>query len=374
MITVRDVLDVIDAHWRRGEAVALAIVVSTFNSAPRPAGATMVVCRDHPPMGSVSGGCVEGAAHESALDTLETGVPTLQRYGIGDDNAFSVGLTCGGIIDIWTQELSPATFPEFDSVMEDVRLDRPVAIATIVEHPDAALLGRRAVIRPGRDSRLDLGSELLDHVVYTEALGLIATGTTSTVTCGPEGERIGTSARIFISTFAPRPRLLLFGAVDFSAALSHVGRFLGFAVTVCDARGVFAVRSRFPDADEVVVDWPHRYLAAENEAGRIDKRTMIVVLTHDPKFDVPLLEAALRLDIVYVGAMGSRRTHHDRHLRLKEAGLDDDELARLSSPIGLDLGARTSEETAISIAAELVARRWGGSGAPLTGSTSSIHR
>jgi xanthine dehydrogenase accessory factor len=181
--------------------------------------------------------------------------------------------------------------------------------------------------------------------------------------------------RVFVWAFAPKPRMLVFGAIDFAAAVARVGSFLGYHVTVCDARPVFATRTRFPDADEVVVDWPHRYLAAEVEAGRIDPRTVLAVLTHDPKFDVPLLEVALRLpQVAYVGAMGSRRTHDDRLARLREAGLTDDELARLHSPIGLDLGARTPEETAISIAAEIVAGRWGGSGEPLAATSGRIHR
>jgi xanthine dehydrogenase accessory factor len=180
--------------------------------------------------------------------------------------------------------------------------------------------------------------------------------------------------RVFVSSFAPKPRMLVFGAIDFAAAVARVGAFLGYQVTVCDARPVFATRSRFPDADEVVVDWPHRYLAAEAEAGRIDGRTVLAVLTHDPKFDVPLLEVALRLpEVAYVGAMGSRRTHDDRLRRLREAGLTDAELARLSSPIGLDLGARTPEETAVSIAAEIVALRWGGDGNRLSAREGPIH-
>jgi xanthine dehydrogenase accessory factor len=180
--------------------------------------------------------------------------------------------------------------------------------------------------------------------------------------------------RVFVWAFAPKPRMLVFGAIDFAAAVARVGSFLGYHVTVCDARPVFATASRFPEADEVVVDWPHRYLQAEVEGGRVDRRTVITVLTHDPKFDVPVLEQALRLpQVAYVGAMGSRRTHDDRMARLKEAGLTDDELARLSSPIGLDLGARTPEETAISIAAEIIAGQWGGSGEPLGATEGRIH-
>ena len=194
-------------------------------------------------------------------------------------------------------------------------------------------------------------------------MGLLAAGHNATLTYGPDGERRGEGMRVFVWAFAPKPRLLVFGAIDFAAAVARVGAFLGYHVTVCDARPVFATNSRFPEADEVVVDWPHRYLTAEHEAGRIDPRTVVTVLTHDPKFDVPLLEVALRLpEVAYVGAMGSRRTHDDRLARLREAGLTEEELARLSSPIGLDLGARTPEETAISIAAEIIAGRWGGSG------------
>jgi xanthine dehydrogenase accessory factor len=168
--------------------------------------------------------------------------------------------------------------------------------------------------------------------------------------------------------------MLVFGAIDFAAAVAHVGKFLGYQVTVCDARPVFATASRFPSADEVVVTWPHRYLAGEVEAGRVDERTVLCVLTHDPKFDVPLLEVALRLPAVaYIGAMGSRRTHHDRLERLRAAGLTEEELARLSSPIGLDLGARTPEETAISIAAEIIALQWGGRGDRLATLDGPIH-
>jgi xanthine dehydrogenase accessory factor len=180
--------------------------------------------------------------------------------------------------------------------------------------------------------------------------------------------------RVFVWAFAPAPRMLVFGAIDFAAAVARVGDFLGYHVTVCDARPVFATNTRFPHADEVVVSWPHKYLKAEVDAGRVDRRTVICVLTHDPKFDVPVLEVALRLpEVAYIGAMGSRRTHEDRLARLREAGLTDDEVARLSSPIGLDLGARTPEETAVSIAAEIIAGRWGGTGDRLSATDGRIH-
>src|SRR6266516_2968908 len=200
-----------------------------------------------------------------------------------------------------------------------------------------------------------LGSSRLDAAVDDDVRGMLAQGLTGIRRYGEHGERRGDELSVFVNSFAPAPRMLVFGAIDFAAAVARVGKFLGYHVTVCDARKVFATASRFPDADEVVVDWPHRFLAATD----VDARTVICVLTHDPKFDVPLLEVALRTPAGYIGAMGSRRTHDDRLARLREVGLTEDELARLRSPIGLDLGARTPEETAVSIAAELIQLRWG---------------
>lgn len=326
-------------------------------------------------VGSVSGGCVEGAVYELAQDVVASGSPVLQRYGVSDEDAFTVGLTCGGILDIFVEKVSRETFPELGSVAEDIAEGRPVAVATVIAHPNAALIGHRLVIRPeGAAIGGSLGSQRADDAVLDDARGLLAAGRTETLTYGPDGERRGEGMRVFVASYAPRPRMLVFGAIDFAAAVARVGSFLGYAVTVCDARPVFATASRFPGADEVVVTWPHKYLAAEVEAGRIDGRTVICVLTHDPKFDVPVLEIALRLpDVAYVGAMGSRRTHEDRTRRLREAGITDHELARLSSPIGLDLGARTPEETAVSIAAEIIALQWGGRGDRLQDLTGTIH-
>jgi xanthine dehydrogenase accessory factor len=198
---------------------------------------------------------------------------------------------------------------------------------------------------------------------------MLAQGLTGIRRYGAQGERRGDELSVFVNSFAPPPKMLVFGAIDFAAAVARVGKFLGYQVTVCDARRVFATASRFPDADEVVVDWPHRFLAGAD----VDARTVICVLTHDPKFDVPLLEVALRTPAGYIGAMGSRRTHDDRLARLREVGLTEQELSRLRSPIGLDLGARTPEETAVSIAAELIQLRWGGTGQPLTATEGRIH-
>jgi xanthine dehydrogenase accessory factor len=277
---------------------------------------------------------------------------------------------------VFVEKVSQESFPELADIAADIQAGRPVAVATVVEHPDAARIGMRMIIRPAEDSPIigSLGDSRADAAVADDVRGLLAAGKTELLTYGPEGQRRGEGMRVFAASYAPPPRMLVFGAIDFAAAVARLGSFLGYRVTVCDARPVFATRTRFPDAHEVVVDWPHRFLAGEVEAGRIDTRTVICVLTHDPRFDVPVLEIALRLPQVgYIGAMGSRKTHEERLQRLREAGLTDFELERLSSPIGLDLGARTPEETAVSIAAEIVGQRWGGHGSRLTELSGRIH-
>src|ERR1700756_5529464 len=359
--------------WHAGDTAGLGTVVRTFRSAPRPPGAAMVVAPDGSVSGSVSGGCVEGAVYELATEVAHTGTPRLERYGVSDDDAFAVGLTCGGIIDVFVESMSQATFPELGAVADDIGDGSAVAVATVIAHPDAQWVGRRLVVRPDAVAG-SLGSERADAAVTDDARGLLAVGRSEVLEYGPDGQRLGEGMEVFVSSYAPRPRMLVFGAVDFAAALARQGSLLGYRVTVCDARPVFAPPARFPTAEHVVVDWPHRYLAAEAQAGAIDQTTGICVLTHDPKFDVPALEVALRLPkIGYVGAMGSRRTHEDRMDRLRAAGLTDAELGRFSTPIGLDLGARTPEETAVSIAADIIANRWGGGGRPLTQVAGRIH-
>ena len=218
-----------------------------------------------------------------------------------------------------------------------------------------------------------LGSARADAAVTDDARGLLAAGRSEVLHYGPDGQRLGDGMEVFVSSYAPRPRMLVFGAIDFAAALAQQGSFLGYRVTVCDARPVFATRRAFRRRRG------RRRLAAPLSGrpggiGRVDESTVICVLTHDPKFDVPVLEVALRMPRVgYVGAMGSRRTHDDRMARLRATGLTEAELSRLSSPIGLDLGARTPEETAVSIAAEIIARRWGGGGRPLAEIVGRIH-
>jgi xanthine dehydrogenase accessory factor len=363
---VRDVLDDLVKWYESGEPFGLATVVHTFRSAPRQPGAAMAVSASGEVSGSVSGGCVEGAVYDLAQTVLGTGLPVLQRYGVSDDDAFAVGLTCGGILDVLVEPVDALTFPEFAEVAAAIGRREPVAVATVIGGPGT--LGARRVIWPDRASG-SLGVARLDDAIDDDVRGMLAQGLTGQRHYGSHGERRLDELTVFVHSFAPPPRMLVFGAIDFAAAVAREGKFLGYHVTVCDARPVFATPKRFPEADEVVVKWPHKFLAEVE----VDERTVICVLTHDPKFDVPLLEVALRTPAGYIGAMGSRRTHEDRLERLREAGVSEAELARLRSPIGLDLGARTPEETAVSIAAELIQLRWGGSGRPLTETDGRIH-
>jgi xanthine dehydrogenase accessory factor len=356
---------------------ALATVVSVTGSAPRPPGAALAVDETGTVVGSVSGGCIESAVYKLCLETLETGRPVLHRFGYSNDDAFAVGLTCGGALDILVTPIrrtDPAR-PALRAALDAAADGRTTALVRVADGP-AELQGRGALtVRPDGTYEGTLhGTDALDATAAAEAAALLAEGRTATVCIGTGGGVCGEPVTLLVESAAVPPRMLVFGAIDFAAALVRAGRFLNFHVTVCDARSVFTTPARFPDAHDIVVDWPHRYLGAEAGAGRLDSRTAVCVLTHDPKFDVPLLELALRLPVGYVGAMGSRRTHTDRLARLREQGVTEAALARLRSPIGLDLGARTPEETALSIAAEIVAIRHGGSGAPLTGARIPIHR
>src|SRR5690606_4672692 len=232
----------------------------------------------------------------------------VRRDGVSDDDAVAGGLTGGGIIAIFVERVDQQSFPELGEVAAAVRAKEPVAVATVVEHPDPGRVGARMVVWPDRTSG-SLGNDRIDDAVTDDARGMLASGRSGALEYGTSGQRRGEGLRVFVNSFEPPPRMLVFGAIDFASAMARMGSFLGYHVTVCDARPVFATSSRFPGVDEVVVDWPHRYLAAEAEAGRLDSRTAVMVLTHDPKFDVPVLERALRMDLGYVGAMGSRRTH-----------------------------------------------------------------
>jgi xanthine dehydrogenase accessory factor len=367
MLDMREELATLRRWQAEGARIGLATVIATSRSAPRLPGAILALHPDGEVLGSVSGGCVEGAVVEVATEVLDTGIPQRVSYGISDDEAFAVGLTCGGTIEVFVRPVT-ADVLDLEDLSRRLSAEEPVAIATVVEHPRSDRVGRSIVVGEDRvDGTTDDG--WLDHAIVEGARGMLAHGATGLTHYGPSGERRRDEVTVMVESFAPRPRMLVFGAIDFAAAVASIGAYLGYRVTVCDARARFATTARFPDADEVVVAWPHRYLA-ETE---VDDRTVICVLTHDPKFDVPVLQVALDTSAGYIGVMGSRRTHTDRLARLREAGVGEDALARLRSPIGLDLGARTPQETAVSIAAELVLLRNGGSGSPLKDTEGPIH-
>ncbi len=375
-------------RWaEEGREFALATVVAVGGSAPRGPGAALAVDREGTVIGSVSGGCVEGAVYDLCVRALEgegDGETVVERFGHSDEDAFAVGLTCGGIIDVMVTPFAaeaPARPVVLAALSAAVR-GEPTAVARVVRGP-AGLLGRALLVRadggvsggasgsaPGRSYEGGLGgAPELDRAAAAEARALLEAGRTGTVELSEDGSHCPGGLTLLVESSVPPPRMIVFGAIDFAAALVRAGKFLGYHVTVCDARPVFATRARFPEADDIVVDWPHRYLRGT----ATDARTVLCVLTHDAKFDVPLLQEALRMPVAFVGAMGSRRTHADRERRLREVDLTEREVARLRSPIGLDLGARTPEETALSIAAEIVAARRGGTGVPLTGSRTPIH-
>ncbi|MFJ9839489.1 XdhC family protein [Kitasatospora sp. NPDC101155] len=375
---MQDIAEQLQAWHASGRSFAVATVVGVSGSAPRDPGAALAVDAAGEAVGSVSGGCVEGAAYELCQAAIESGEPVLERFGYSDEDAFAVGLTCGGILDVFVQPVVPGADPGMDAGLAFIAAGTPVALARVIAGPAGLLGATLAVTADGVRGALSVGPSTvgaLERALVAEARAMLDAGRTGRIVLGLDGrpcdEHEQGTVTCFVESYVPAPRMLVFGAIDFAAAVVRIGKFLGYHVTVCDARPVFATTRRFPEADEVVVDWPHRYL--DSQLGRIDGRTVLCVLTHDAKFDIPLLERALRLPVGYVGAMGSRRTHRDREAKLREAGLTDAELARLRSPIGLDLGSRTPEETAVSVAAEIVAHRRGGSCLPLSAGNGPIH-
>ena len=318
---MREILDILERWSSEGLRVATATVVKTERSAPRDPGAVLAVSERGDVAGSVTGGCVEPAVYEEAREVLAGGAPRLRTYGIADDEAFDVGLPCGGTVHIFVDLIERDLIPPLVTAIRD---EQPVALEVKISGEGIG------------------GKRLLGLDDNGPAAKLLTRGETAVVEC-EDGE-------LFVNSFAPRPEMYVFGAVDHAAAVAHVGRFLGYRVTVCDARAKFATRERFPDVDEVVVEWPDRFLAQ----APVDERTVICVLTHDHKFDVPLLKVALETTAGYIGAMGSRRTNEERADRLKAAGVTDEQLARVNAPIGIDIGSRSPEEVAIAVAAEIV--------------------
>ncbi|MGH9000975.1 MAG: XdhC family protein [Acidimicrobiia bacterium] len=366
---MKDLLNDI-GRWRAaGKQIALARVVDIEGSGPRDPGAAMAVTEDSEVAGSVSGGCVEGAVLQEGLSVLRSGQAKLVSYGIADDEAFNVGLTCGGTIHIFVAPPSAV-----DEAIEDaLRRNEPLALATVIEGPH---IGAKLAVRPGGRELATIGSlgdPELDRVVIRDALGELEAGRSGVRHYGVHGEaRREEGVAVFIESFALPPKMVIFGAIDFTAGLARVAKVLGYHVTVCDARPVFATRARFPMADDVVIDWPDRYLA--KVGADLGPRDAVCVLTHDPKFDVPAITAALETRAGYLGAMGSRRTHDKRMARLREAGVDDAGIARVMAPVGLDIGARTPEETAVSICAEIIAARTGREAPSLRDGEGAIHK
>ena len=361
-------------RWRcDGERAAVARVIDLDGSGPRAPGAAMAVTADGEVVGSVSGGCVEGAVVTESLEVIAGGDRRIVTFGYSDDEAFAVGLTCGGTIHLFVEPLEWG--PVHDELSSDLAAESPAALATVVEGPGT---GAKMLVRPEDSAAVgSLGAPGLDRAVQRDARGELVAGRSGLRRYSErgeyfeQGETSGAEVAVFVESFAPPPRMLIFGAVDFSAALASVAKVLGYRVTVCDARGVFATSKRFPMADEVVVSWPDRLLA---EVGPdLGQRDAVCVLTHDATFDVPALCAALSTDVGYIGVMGSRRTHDDRTRRLIEAGVTDEQLALLRSPIGLDIGAATPEETAVSIVSEIITLRTGREARALSATAGPIH-
>lgn len=369
-----ELLDDLEAWRLQGVRAAVARVVGLDGSGPRLPGAAMAVSEHGEVVGSVSGGCVEGAVVSEALEVLAGAERHQVSFGYSDDDAFAVGLTCGGTVHLY---IEPFEAPELFAVLgAAAAAGRPVALATIVDGPGtgrkllvgepeagtAVASGEGEAEAPAGVLAGSLGDLDLDRVVARDARAELAAGRTGVRHYGAHGEaRIDAVLSVFVESFAPPPRMVIVGAVDFTAALVRAAKLLSYRVTVCDPRAVFATAKRFPDADEVVTGWPDRHIRSVG-AG-LGPRDAVCVLSHDVKFDVPALLAALETRAGYIGAMGSRRTHAERVERLREAGVDDAGLARIHSPIGLELGGRTPEETAVAIVAEIVAERYRGGAA-----------
>src|SRR3954452_13552705 len=346
-----------------GRRVAAATLVETVGSAPLDPGAQMLVDDTGRIEGSVTGGCVEGALVEEAMGILAGAPPRVANCGMSDDQAVGVGLMCGGTVRVFVHELK--TRRALETVREEVDAGRPVALATLLDGPSAgatmAVLEDRVVGGLGH-------TELFDDNVVRDARGFLDEGRSAVRRYSARGETMGEELRVAIEAFATPPRMVVFGAIDFSAALAKIATEIGYTVTIVDARRAFAQSSRFSAHAEVVVSWPREYLGGQE----LGPRDAVLVFTHDPKFDEPALLCALRSGAGYIGALGSRRTHADREERLRAAGVADEDLRRIASPCGLDIGARTPAETAIAVLGEVVALRSGRAGGRLAEASWSI--
>jgi xanthine dehydrogenase accessory factor len=345
--------------------VVAATLVETVGSAPLDPGAEMLVDDLQRIEGSVTGGCVEGALVQEAGEVLAGAPPRVATYGISNAQAAGVGLMCGGTVRVFVHELT-AHREALEAAAAAIDEERPVALATVLDGPAGG--AKMAVTEDGVAGGLGV-TELLDRNVARDARGFLDEGRSAVRRYGAGGEEMGADLRVAIQAFASPPSMVIFGAIDFSAALAALADTVGYRVTIVDAREAFARSPRYAEHAEVVVDWPDRHLAGRT----LGPRDAVLVFTHDPKFDEPALVAALASGAGYIGALGSRRTHADREERLRAAGVPEEELARISSPCGLDLGARTPAETAISILAEILALRARRNAGRLTHGSGSIH-
>lgn len=351
-----------------GQRVALATLVAVEGSGPRQPGARLAVNERCDLSGSLSGGCVESAVAGESRAVARGGERKILQFSSDEDETFAVALTCGAKISVLVEPVGPDE-PWVPQLSQALEADRPIALASVVSgrHAGAKLLVTDDAHAPPLVG--SLGNADLDRVVTRDAHGLLDQGGTALRHYGACGQPGLDAVTVFVHALAAPPELVIFGAQDFTRALTRVAKLLGYRVSVVDPRAAFATAERFPEADVVSVAWPAEFLAGR----ALDERSAVAVLSHDPRIDVPALVESLRSRASYVGAMGSRKTHAKRIERLREAGLRDEDIARIASPIGLDIGARTPEETAISILAEIVALRTGRAGARLVEGQGPIH-
>jgi xanthine dehydrogenase accessory factor len=357
----------IAAAWlREGRRVVGATLVERIGSAPLDPGAQMLIDERSNIEGSVTGGCVEAALIEEAEAVLRGEAARVVTYGVSDKEAIDVGLMCGGTVRVFVHEHTADGVDVLEAVAGARAIGRPVAMATLLEGDRAG--AKMAILEDRVVGGLGV-TELLDSSVERDARGQLDEGMSRIRRYGSEGEVMGAEIPVYIQAFSSRPRMVIFGAIDFSAELAKLANEIGYKVTICDARGPFIKSPRFSRSAEVVVEWPDRYL----EGQQLGPRDVVLVFTHDPKFDEPALIGALATGAGYIGALGSRRTQTRRVERLIDAGLEESSIARIHAPCGLDVGARTPAETAVSVLAEVIAVRAGRSGESLSETDGPIH-
>ncbi len=357
----------IAAEWlREGRRVVGATLVERIGSAPLDPGAQMLIDDRGSIEGSVTGGCVEGALVDEAERVLSGGEARVVTYGVSDEEAAGVGLMCGGTVRVFVHEYGKDSLVRLDAVADARAAGAPVALATVIEGKRAG--ASMAILSDGVSGGLGV-ADLLDRNAERDARGQLDEGVSRIRRYGTAGEVMGSELPVYIQAFSSRPRMVIFGAIDFSAEMANVAGDVGYKVTICDAREPFLQSPRFSRNAEVVVSWPDRYLEGEE----LGPRDVVLVFTHDPKFDEPALISALASGAGYVGALGSRRTQKQRVERLQHAGLDAAAIDRIHAPCGLDLGARTPSETAVSVLAEVIAFRTGRSGESLGETSGPIH-